>query len=126
MNNLEFATTVQKRTKAFAVQIVRFFGKLPKPDEARVLGRELSRSGTSVAANYRAVCRAKSKADFISKMGTVVQEVDKTLFWFELLEEAGVCWAETVKPLKTESDELVRVFSTSLATATILGPGSGT
>ena len=117
MNNLEFATKMQKRTKAFAVEVVKFFPKLPKTDEARVLGRRLLRSGTSVAANYRAVCRAKSDADFISKMGTVVEEADETLLWLEILEDAGICAVRLVQPLKAESDELLRIFSTSLNTA---------
>ena len=117
MNNLEFATKMQQRTKSFAVQVVKFFGKLPKTDEARVLGRQLLRSGTSVAANYRAVCRAKSDADFISKMGTVVEETDESLLWLELLEDAGICPPNLVQSLKTESDELLRIFSTSLSTA---------
>ena len=117
MNNLEFATEKQKRTKAYAVRVIRFFGKLPKSEEARVLGRQLLRSGTSVAANYRAVCRAKSAPDFISKMGTVVEEADESLLWLELLEEAGICSPDLLQPLKAESDELLRLFSTSLATA---------
>lgn len=117
MNNLEFATKMQQRTKGFAVQIVKFFGKLPKTDEARVLGRQLLRAGTSVAANYGAVCRAKPDADFISKMGTVVEETDETLLWLELLEDTGICAPRLVESLKAESDELLRVFSTSLNTA---------
>jgi four helix bundle protein len=117
LNNLEFATKMQQRTKAFAVQVVKFFGTLPKTDEARVLGRQLLRSGTSVAANYRAVCRAKSDADFISKMATVVEEADESILWLELLEEAELCASQRVKPLKAESDELLRLFSTSLNTA---------
>jgi len=76
MNKLGFASMMRVRTKTFAVQVVRFFTQLPKTEEARILGRQLLRSGTSVAANYRAVCRAKSNADFISKMGTVVEEAD--------------------------------------------------
>ena len=108
---------LNRRTKSFAVQVVKFFGKLPKTDEGRVLGRQLLRSGTSVAANYRAVCRAKSDADFISKMGTVVEEADESLLWLELLEEAGICAPTFVQPLKAESDELLRIFSTSLNTA---------
>ncbi len=117
MNNLEFATKMQKRTKTFAVQVIKFFGKLPRTDEARVLGRQLLRSGTSVAANYRAVCRAKSDADFISKMGTVVEEADESLLWLELLEEADICTPKLVQALKSESDELLRIFSKSLNTA---------
>ncbi len=117
MNSLDFAAKMQQRTKSFAVQIVKFFGKLPKTDEARVLGRQLLRSGTSVAANYRAVCRAKSDADFISKMGTVVEETDESLLWLEMLEETEICAKRLVAPLKAESDELLRIFSTSLNTA---------
>jgi four helix bundle protein len=79
MNNFEFGDKMKKRTKAFAVQIVKFYRNLPGTDEARVLGRQVLRSGTSVAANYRAVCRAKSQPDFVSRMGTVVEEADETL-----------------------------------------------
>src|SRR6266545_7465777 len=108
MNNLEFATRMQKRTKAFAVQVVKFFAKLPKTDEARVLGRQLLRAGTSVAANYRAVCRAKSQADFISKMGTVVEETDETLLWLELFLKAAVSVADKkLDELTREADELL-------------------
>jgi four helix bundle protein len=117
MNKLEFATQMQARTKKFAVQIIKLFGKLPKTDEARVLGRQLLRSGTSTAANYRAVCRAKSVADFISKLGTVVEEADESLLWLELMEEAGVCPCAQLASLKSESDELVRILQTSLSTA---------
>jgi four helix bundle protein len=117
MNNFEFSEDLKKRTKAFAVQIIKFYKSLPRTDEARVLGRQVLRSGTSVAANYRAVCRAKSSADFISKMGTVVEEADETLLWLELFEEAEILAAEKVKILKKESDELLRVFSRALNTA---------
>jgi four helix bundle protein len=96
---------------------VKFYKHLPKADEARVLGRQLLRSGTSVAANYRAVCRAKSQADFISKMGTVVEKADETLLWIELFGDAEVCPLEKLKGLKHEADELLRIFSTSLSTA---------
>ena len=116
-NKLEFATKMQARTKVFAVQVVKFFVKLPKTDEARVLGRQLLRAGTSVAANYRAVCRAKSDADFIYKLGTFVEETDESLLWLELLEEAAICPAAHVSPLKKEADELVRILQTSLNTA---------
>ncbi len=117
MTNFEFGEMLKARSKAFAVQIVIFYRNLPKSDEARVLGRQVLRAGTSVAANYRAVCRAKSKADFISKLGTVVEETDETMLWLELFEEAGVCPPETVRPLKQESEDLLRIFSSSLATA---------
>ena len=92
---------------------MRFYRDLPKTDEARVMGRQLLRSGTSVAANYRAVCRAKSQADFISKIGTVVEETDETALWLELLADADVCPASSVQDLKCESEELLRLFSSS-------------
>ena len=117
MSKLEFATQMQARTKRFAVQVIKFFVKLPKTDEGRVLGRQLLRSGTSVAANYRAVCRAKSQADFISKLGTTVEEADESLLWLELLEDSAVCAGWMVAPLKSEVDELVRILQTSLTTA---------
>jgi len=76
MNKLEFASQMQARTKRFAVHVIKFYVKLPKTEEGKVLGRQLLRSLTSVAANYRAACRAKSGADFIQKLGTVVEETD--------------------------------------------------
>ena len=72
------------RTKQFAIRIVHLFRALPKTEEGRVVGRQLLRSGTSVAANYRAVCRARSKREFISKIGVVVEEADESAFWLEL------------------------------------------
>jgi len=117
MNNLEFAKRMQQRTMDFAVQAVKFFVKLPKTDEARIPGKQFLRAGTSVGANYRAVCRAKSDADFISKMGTVVEEADESAFWLELMENSGVSSDAAIKPLKTEANELLRIFSTSLNTA---------
>lgn len=117
MNNLEFAKKMQQRTMDFAVQAVKFFVKLPKTDEARIPGKQFLRAATSVGANYRAVCRAKSDADFISKMGTVVEEADESAFWLELIENAGVCSSTSVQRLKTEADALLRIFSTSLNTA---------
>jgi len=80
---------MRARTKQFAIRVVRLFRALPKTREAMVMGNQLLRSGTSVAANYRAACRARSKAEFISKMGTVVEEADETVFWLELLIETG-------------------------------------
>jgi four helix bundle protein len=117
MNNLEFAKKMQARTMAFAVQAVKFFLKLPKTDEARIPGRQFLRASTSVGSNYPAVYRAKSNADFISNVGTVVEEADESVFWLELLESAGVCSGAAVQPLKTEGSELVNIFSSSLSTA---------
>jgi four helix bundle protein len=117
MNNFEFGEKMKRRTKLFAVKIIKFYKSLSKADEVRVVGRQVLRSGTSVAANYRAVCRAKSQADFISKMGTVVEEADETLFWLELCEEADICSSAAVADLKREANELLNIFGSSLSTA---------
>lgn len=117
MNNLEFAKAIQQRTMNFAVEVIRLFVRLPKTDDARVPGRQLLRSATSVAANYRAACRAKSQADFISKMGTVVEEADETAFWMDLMEKAEIVTPEMIGNLRKEADEFLRMFSASLHTA---------
>lgn len=116
-NQLDRAKALQARTKKFAVHIIRTFTALPTTDEARVIGRQFLRSGTSVAANYRAACRARSKAEFISKMAVVVEEADETVFWLELLIDAKVVTAVSITPLRNECEELLRIFSSSLATA---------
>ncbi len=117
MNNYRFGEEMKTRTKAFAVRIIKFYKRLPKTDEARVVGRQVLRSGTSVAANYRAICRAKSQADFISKMGTVVEEADESLLWLELFEDAEIIPAGKLDGLKQEAEELLRIFSRSLNSA---------
>lgn len=117
MSNLDKAKALQSRTKFFAVRIIHLCEKLPKSDTLRILSRQLLRSGTSVAANYRAVCRAKSQADFVSKMNTVVEETDETLLWFELLVDAGLVKQETLSDLMSEATELLMIFSKSLHTA---------
>ena len=105
------------RTKQFAIAIIRLCRLLPRTTEGFVIGKQLIRSGTSIAANYRATQRARSKAEFIAKIGIVVEEADETQFWLELLEEA-----QTVKPaelatLKREIGELVTIFTASHKTA---------
>ena len=108
---------LRARTKRFAIRIVRLFKSLPKSDEARIIGKQLLRAGTAVAANYRAVCRARSKAEFISKMGIVVEEADETVFWLELLVETSIVLETRLKDLLTEANELLAIFAASLWTA---------
>jgi four helix bundle protein len=108
---------LRERTKQFAIRIVKLFRALPKTEVARVLGRQVLRSGTSVAANYRAVCRARSRADFISKLSVVTEETDETVFWLELLIETGVVPKARLEKLLTEAGELIRIFGSSLYTA---------
>jgi four helix bundle protein len=117
MNKIDRARELQNRTKKFALRIINTFSWLPKTEEARVLGRQFLRSGTSVAANYRAACRARSAADFISKISIVTEEADETLFWLELVVEGKLVRSEKLKPMLAECEELLKIFSASLATA---------
>jgi len=105
------------RTKRFALEIIKFCEGLPKDETSRILSRQLLRSGTSVGANYRAVHRAKSKADFISKMGTVLEEADESAYWIELLSDAGKTPPTRSAPLHCEANELVAIAVSSLNTA---------
>ena len=109
-------TELKGRTKEFALRILRLAEALPRTNAGRVLGGQVTRSATSVAANYRAVCRAKSRADFISKLGTVEEEVDETGFWLELITDAELLPAMKVAALRQEADELTAIFVRSLKT----------
>ena len=111
------ATELKARTKEFAIRIVKLFRALPRTDEARVIGRQVLRSGTSVAANYRAACRARSKAEFIAKIGIVVEEADETVFWLELLIETGIVSPTRMSNLLDEANELLAIFAASQHTA---------
>jgi four helix bundle protein len=117
MDRLDQARQLQERTKKFAVRIIKAFTRLPKDEATRTIGRQLLRSGTSLAANYRAACRARSAPDFISKISLVTEETDETLFWFELLIESNLVNAKVVESLMSECTELLKIFSASLATA---------
>src|SRR2546423_2251477 len=108
---------LKSRTKQFAVRIVKMYRSLPKTDEARIIGKQVLRSGTSVAANYRAVCRSRSKAEFIANLGIVVEEADETVFWLELLVETGIVPQDRMKGLLLEANELLAIFAASQHTA---------
>jgi four helix bundle protein len=108
---------MKRRTKQFALRVIRLVESLPKGRTAEVIGRQLLRAGTSVGANYRAACRAKSTADFISKMGTVEEEADESLYWMELLVEAGIVQSDKLDALMKEADELVAITVASINTA---------
>jgi four helix bundle protein len=105
------------RTKALALRVIRLYRALPKTGEAQVVGKQLLRSATSVAANYRAVCRARSKAEFIAKIGVVVEEADETVFWIEMLVESGIIKESRAEELLVEANEFLRVFAASKNTA---------
>ncbi|MFB3921388.1 MAG: four helix bundle protein [Terriglobia bacterium] len=108
---------MRDRTKNFAIRIAKMFRALPKTDEGRVLGKQVLRSGTSVAANYRAVCRSRSRADFISKLSVVTEEIDETAFWLELLVETRIVPKPKMEVLLKEANELTRIFGASVHTA---------
>lgn len=93
------------------------FQSLPKTDEARIIGKQVLRSGTSVAANYRAACRGRSKAEFIAKIGVVVEEADETILWLEMLVDSGIVKQEKMHPLLKEANELLAIFAASYTTA---------
>jgi four helix bundle protein len=112
---------LRQRAKQFAIRIVRLFRSLPKTDEARIIGKQLLRAGTSVAANYRAVGRARSKAEFVAKMGVVVEEADETVFWLELVVDTGIMPEAQMKDLLAEANELLAIFAASHGTAKARG-----
>jgi four helix bundle protein len=105
---------LQDRTRKFALSVIKFTEQLPRDDTSKILSRQLLRSGTSVGANYRAVCRAKSKADFISKMKTVLEEADESAFWIQLLLDATEVPTQVAQPLLAEANELTAIAASSI------------
>ena len=99
------------RTKDFALRVIRMFAALPQETVAQVLGKQVLRSGTSPGANYREAQRARSKAEFISKIGDCLKELDETSYWFELLTESGIILAPRLAPLQDECDQLLAIFT---------------
>src|SRR5437764_707683 len=121
MRNSEFGMRnepdLKKRTKAFALRILKLVDALPTTTAVRALASQIVRSGTSVVANYRAACRAKSTADFIAKMSIVEEEADETLFWLELLDESKLVPAAKLTAIKQEANELIAITVASIKTA---------
>jgi len=108
---------LKRRAKTFALRIIRLTEALPKNKTGDVIGRQLLRSATSVAANYRAACRGRSKADFINKIGIVEEEADESLFWLELIVESELMPESRVGDLLKEADELTAIFTATGRTA---------
>ena len=117
MMNGERPIDLRTRTKRYALRIIRCYSSLPKTAVAQVLGRQLLRSGTSVGAHYREAYRARSVAEFVSKMEGALQEADETAYWLELLIEAEVVPARKLAPLLAETGELLAIFTASVKTA---------
>jgi four helix bundle protein len=98
------------RTKDFALRVLKLYRCLPRTEEARILGSQLLRSSTSIGANYRAACRGRSRAEFVAKLGIVLEEADETVFWLELFQEGNIFPAEKLRNLVQEANELVLNF----------------
>jgi four helix bundle protein len=113
----DFADRFRDRTKKFVVDNIKLFRKLPKTEEAKIVGRQLLRSSSSVGANYRAVCRARSQAEFHSKLSIVVEEADESLFWMEILVEAEIISQTEINPLMNEGNEILKVVASARKTA---------
>src|SRR5437773_2964219 len=111
------ADELKLRTKRFALRVIKLVAALPKTIERRAIANQLVRCGTSVAANYRATCRARSRAEFVAKIGVVLEEADETLLWLELIHEAKLLPAKRVEPLLAETNELVAIMVTSRKSA---------
>ena len=99
------------RTKDFALRVIRMFAALPQETVAQVLGKQTLRSGTSPGANYREAQRARSKAEFISKIGDCLKELDETSYWLELLTDSGIIPHARLAPLQDECDQLLAIFT---------------
>ncbi|SRR5712692_2035711 len=108
---------LRARTKSFALRVIRVYSSLPRTTEAQVLGKQVLRSGTSVGAHYREATRARSPAEFISKIEGALQELEETVYWLELLVEANVVSESRLCELLREAEELIAIFVTSAKTA---------
>jgi four helix bundle protein len=113
---IDFAEMFKSRTKKFVVDNIKFYRTLPKTEEAKIIGRQLLRSSSSVGANYRAACRARSKAEFHSKLSTVVEEADESAFWMEILVEAEVVSPKALDYLCDEANQILKIASASRKT----------
>lgn len=111
------AELLQQRCFDFALRVLHVFRSLPRSGEARICGQQLLRSATSVAANYRAVCRARSRADFLSKLGIVEEEADETVFWLEFIAQACLVPIARLRNLISEAKQLTAIFVASRKTA---------
>jgi four helix bundle protein len=108
---------LKERTKEFAKRIIRLCRSLPPSREARLVGDQLFRAGTSVGANYRAACRGRSKAEFVSKLAIAVEEADESAYWLEIVIETCIMQADQIHPLLKEAGEITAILNSSILTA---------
>ena len=111
------AEILKTHTKLFAARVIRVIRSLPTGSESRIIAHQLLRSAMSVGANYRAVCRARSRPEFLSKLSIVIEEADESAFWLELLVDAGLVAPQKLKELQSEANQLVAIFNASRTTA---------
>ncbi len=107
---------LRSKTKKFAIEVIFFMKSLSNTYEKNIIAKQLFRSSTSLAANYRAACRSRSKAEFFSKLSIVVEETDETMFWLEVLIESGISENSITKDLLNRATELVKIFSSARKT----------
>ena len=117
MMNDESNSDLRDRTKGFALRVIKLYSALPKSTEAQIIGKQILRSGTSVGAQYREACRARSNAEFVSKMQSSLQELDETSYWLELLVDGNFVKAERLLDLQDETNQLTAIFVASVKTA---------
>ncbi len=108
---------MRTRTKQFALRIIRLYQALPQKAEAQVLGKQLLRSGTSVAASYRAACRARSRPEFIAKIGVALEEADESVFWLELVGESEILPMDKLESILDEANQLTAILSATRSTS---------
>ena len=108
---------LQQRTKGFALRVLKLIEQLPNTIGGRVLANQVARSATSVGANYRAACRARSRAEFASKLGTVAEEADESLYWLELIRDGNFVPEKKLASLVSEADELTAIFTAGRRTS---------
>jgi four helix bundle protein len=108
---------LKARTKEFALRVIRLVDALPNSVKGRAVANQIIRSATSVAANYRAACRARSRAEFIAKIGVVEEEADETAFWLELIIDSNIRTEKQIGPLRKEANELVAIMAASRKSA---------
>ena len=111
------ADELKARTKAFALRVLKLAASLPPSIEGKLITGQLVRAGTAVAANYRAACRGRSRAEFVAKLGLVEEEADESAFWLELIIEGAFLKSGRVKPLLDEANELTKIMASSRITA---------
>jgi len=113
MVGFKYRDELKQRTKLFALRVINLYQSLPKTTEAQIIGKQMLRSATSIAANYRAACRARSNAEYYSKISIVIEETDETMFWLEILWETNIIKQELLQNLYNENEEILKIMVVS-------------